>query len=233
MIRKLLLMLTPVLVLAAFSVMPAFAQAETKAYGTCAFGAPQELLHCPEGEKKFTAFANGTPVEVLTEKAFGSGDFVFSGERGGKFECTDLLNSGTVENVAGVGHSKETLTFHNCFMVVEAQKCKLNSPGAGRGVIAPPVTEEVTAEHTVKVSVSGVDIVLSGAPPSYCTPAGYSVGSLVGGRVVSGTQAAGSNVLVFSNAKGLEAGGLYFGGAGTISLSLETYTEEGKPVVIN
>jgi len=232
MIRKLLLMLTPVLVLAAFSVMPAFAQAETKAYGTCSPGEPQELLHCPEGEKTFTAFANETPVKVLGKKAIGSGNFILTDTvNGAKVECEGLINSGKVENkgTPAVGNSTETLVFHHCSTKVETLKCRVNTAGAGAGVIVGIVTTKVITETTVKATVtSGFAIVFSGPPHAGCPAAGTVVGTVTGSA--TGTQAAGSNELVFTAATGLKLASE----AATITGSDETYTrEEGKPVVIN
>jgi hypothetical protein len=228
MIRKLLLMLTPMLAVAAFAVVPVFAQAETKTYGTCSLGAPQEPLHCPEGEKTFTAFANETPVKILGQKALGSGNFILTMAAGAKIECESLIDFGEDENIGGVGNSKATLSFHHCFTIFEGLKCKINTTGAGAGVVVGVVTAKVITETTVKVTVtSGFALRISGPPPAGCPAAGTTIGTITGSA--TGTQAKGSNALVFAAATGLKLNGE----ASTITGSNETFTEAGEPVVIN
>jgi hypothetical protein len=230
MIKKLMLGLAPLLVVAAFAVMPAMASAAHEAYGTCELGGVEEHPPCPEGEKKFTAFVNGTSVKVLTEKTFEGGPFILKDEKTkAVIECEDLKDSGTVENKEGIGNSKETLLFTRCFTLVETKKCRVNTAGAGRGVIVANVTNKVLAGGlTVEVKVTGsIVIVFSGPPPVGCPASGTAVGTVTGS--VTGTQARGANDLVFAAAKGLKLG--------TDETELtgndETYTETGKPVVIN
>lgn len=226
MIKKLMIGLAPLLGVAAFAVMPALAQAETKAYGTCVntTEALEEHPPCPVGEKTFTAFGNGTPVKVLTEKTYNGGNFILKAPSG-TIECEDLKDSGTVENVAGVGNSKETLIFTHC----SAGGCRVQTAGAGAGVIRTEVTDKVLTETTVEIKVpaAGIVIVFSGSPGG-CPEPGKEVGKVTGS--VIGSQAKGSNDLVFAAAKGLK----FKGEESELTGNDETYTEAtGKPVVIN
>jgi hypothetical protein len=229
MTKKILIGLAPLLAVAAFAVMPAFAQAQTRAYGTCETGEPQEFPPCPEGEKKFTAFT--TTVKVRDEKAIGSGNFILTDTvTGAKVECETFKSFGTDKNVGGVGMSEDTLIFDHCFTLFEGKKCKVNTAGAGAGVIAGVVTDEVLAGGvTVKIKIkSGFKLVFSGPPPVGCLPTGTVIGTVTG--TATGAQAAGGNVLVFAAAPGLLLGT----DASTITGSSETYTEgTDKPVVIN
>src|SRR5271170_1906858 len=71
--------LTAVLAVAAFAVMPAMASAATREYGTCAKAAPETKPPC--GAKyKFTPFAEGTAIPVLTKNVTGTGEFIFQFE---------------------------------------------------------------------------------------------------------------------------------------------------------
>jgi hypothetical protein len=229
MTRKLLLMVAPVLVLAAFSVMPAMASAANEHYGTCETGGTEEHPPCPAGEKKFTAFKESEKVKVLSEKTFGGGNFILKDEKTkAVIECEDLKDSGTVENVGGIGKSTETLLFVRCTTAVSTLKCPVNTAGAGSGVIVAHVTNEVLAGGlTVKITLTNnVVIVTSGPPPAGC-PAGTAVGTVKGS--VTGTQARGSNDLVFKEAKGLK----FNEEESELTGNDETYTETGKPVVID
>jgi hypothetical protein len=227
MTKKILIGLAPLLAVAAFAVMPAFAQAQTRAYGTCETGEPQEFPPCPEGEKKFTAFT--TTVKVRDEKAIGSGNFILTDTvTGAKVECETFKSFGTDKNVGGVGMSEDTLIFDHCFLA-GTTKCKVNTAGAGAGVIVGVVTDEVLAGGvTVKIKIkSGFTLVFSGVPAG-CPASGTVIGTVTG--TATGAQAAGSNVLVFTAAPGLLLGK----DASTITGSSETYTEgTDKPVVIN
>jgi len=228
MTKKILIGLAPLLAVAAFAVMPAFAQAQTRAYGTCETGEPQEFPPCPEGERNFAAFT--TTVKVRDEKAIGSGNFILTDTvTGAKVECETFKSFGTDKNVGGVGMSEDTLIFDHCFTLVGTTKCKVNTAGAGAGVIVGVVTDEVLAGGvTVKIKIkSGFALVFSGVPAG-CPASGTVIGTVTG--TATGAQAAGSNVLVFTAATGL----LLKGDASTITGSSETYTEgTDKPVVIN
>jgi hypothetical protein len=228
--KKILMGLAPLLAVTAFAVMPAMASAANEAYGTCEPGAPETHPPCPEGEKTFTAFANGTPVKVLSEKTFGGGNFILKGAAGGVIECQDLKDSGTDENVLGVGNSKETLLFLRCSTKVSTLTCRVNTVGAGAGVIHTEVTNKVLAGGLtveIKLPVAGVAIVFSGPPPTGCPAAGTALGTVTGS--ITGTQARGSNDLVFNKTKGL----LFKGEESELTGNDETYTEAGKPVVID
>jgi hypothetical protein len=237
MIRKLLLMLTPVLVLATFSVMPAFAQAlESHVYGTCSPGAPQELLVCPEGEKSFVPFAKGTPVKVLSEKAVSSGNIIFESSAGTwNIQCTGLTGSGTDENVfeaaygAEYGHANRNLVLRSCSVKFEGLTCTVGTSGAGEGAIALSATFKVNQAATSKIRmVLSPVLVKFGHPGLGCPAQGTEVGTLRG--EAQGTQVTASKVLAFSKTTGLTLSGSPI----TITGSSETYTEAtGKPVVIN
>jgi hypothetical protein len=226
MTKKILIGLAPLLAVAAFAVMPAMASATT-AYGTCEVGQPETSPPCPEGEKNFTAFT--TTVKVLDQKALGNGNFILKDEKtGAVIECEGLISNGTDKNTAGVGESAETLSFHHCFTIVEGKRCKMSTVGDGAGSIVGTVTDKVITETTVTVTVTGgFALVFSGPPPTGCPKTGTVIGTVTGSA--TGTQAKGSNVLEFSKTKGFKLGtdGTEFTG------SVETYTEAGRPVVIN
>jgi hypothetical protein len=230
MTRKLILMVAPVLMLAAFSVMPTMASAANEAYGVCELGGTH-TAECPAGEKKFTAFANGTPVKVLSEKTFKGGNFILKDEKTKAIiECEDLKDSGTFENLAGVGNSKETLLFIRCTTAVGELKCPVNTAGAGSGVIHAEVTNKVLAGGLtveIKVPAAGIVLVFSGPPPTGCPASGTAAGTVTGST--TGTQARGSNDLVFAASKGLK----FNGEESELTGNDETYTETGKPVVID
>jgi len=232
MTKKLLLSIAPVLALAMFAVMPALAQAQTRAYGTCEAGT--HTSECPAGETKFKAFANGKAVKVVSKKAAGSGNFILEVEATGeKIECTTFKNKGTVENKAGIGHSTLTLEFDDCTLVTGIGKgCSVQTPKAPKpDEIIGKVTDEVLASGTeVKITVtSGFELETDGEPATCPLPAGTPLGTVKG--TATGTQAAGSNVLVFTKAKGLflgtEASNI------TGSDELETEATPKKKVVIN
>ena len=225
MIKKLMLGLAPVLVVAAFAVMPAMASATT-AYGTCVntTEALEEHPPCPVGEKTFTAFVNGTSHKVLTEKTFEGGPFILKAPTG-TIECKDLKDSGTVENVLGVGNSKETLIFNHCSLV--ANGCRVQTAGAGAGVIVGNVTDKVKTETEVTVTVTGSIVIVFSGSPAGCPAPGTAVGTVTGSVV--GKQEKGANDLVFNKTAGL----LFNGEASELTGNDETYTETGKPVVIN
>jgi len=228
--KKILMGLAPLLAVAAFAVMPAMASAANEHYGTCVSGAAEEHPPCPEGEKTFTAFPELTPVFVKTEKAFGTGNFVLTNVKTtAKIECEGLIDQGELENIEAKGFSYERLVFHHCFTLFETKKCRVSTAGAGSGVIVGIVSDEVLAGGlTVKVNiVRGFNLVFSGPPPAGCPAAGTAVGKVAG--TTTGAQARGSNVLKFAATTGLTINGE----EATITGSDETYTDGGRPVVID
>jgi hypothetical protein len=225
--KKILMGLAPLLVVAAFAVMPAMASAANEHYGVCEVGGTHSA-ECPEGEKAFVAFPELTPFFIKTEKTFNSGPFILKAAGGGVIECEGLINQGEVENVAGIGISYERLVFHHCFTIFETKKCKVNTAGSGVGVIVGLVTDEVIAGGLgVKITVvRGFAIRFSGVPAG-CPAAGTAVGTVTGSA--TGTQARGSNDLVFSKTKGFKLGAEET----EITGNVETYTDGGRPVVID
>jgi hypothetical protein len=224
--KKHLIGVAPMLAVAVFALMPTMASAAT-IYGTCVPGEPR-AAECPEGEKAFVAFPELTPVNIKTEKTFNSGNFILKAAGGGVIECEGLINQGEVENVAGIGISYERLVFHHCFTIFETKKCKVNTAGSGVGVIVGLVTDEVIAGGLgVKITVvRGFAIRFSGVPAG-CPAAGTAVGTVTGSA--TGTQARGSNDLVFSKTKGFKLGAEET----EITGNVETYTDGGRPVVID
>jgi len=209
--KKLMMSIAPVLVIAAFAVMPAMASANTEAYGTVTGGV-------------FTPFAG--PTNVLSEKTPGSGNFVLKTAGGGVIECATFEDKGVNENVGGVGMSKDALVFDDC--VVAA------GPAAGCEVanIEGTVENEVLAGG-VKVGIFnlvGFVVSLTGKPVG--CPEGI-IGQVTlekEATEVVGNQAEGSNALVFEEAPGLE----FNKEKATITGSDSTVTEVGgEPVLIN
>jgi len=228
--KKLMLGLVPLFAVAAFAVMPAMASAATTAYGTCEPTSAATETHppCPEGEKNFVAFPNGTSVKVVSEKTLGGKNFILEVVKTkAKIECEDLKDVGTFENIAGVGNSKETLIFTHCFTLFETKKCRVNTTKAGAGLIVGTVTDKVLTETTVQITVTGGFAIKFSGSPTGCPPTGTAIGTVKG--KTTGTQATGSNDLVFSAATGLELEAE----PATLTGNDETYTEEGEPVVIN
>lgn len=222
--KKLMIGLAPLLAVAAFAVMPAMASAATT-YGTCETGGVEEHPPCPAGEKKFTAFTAAT--EVISEKALGTGNFVLKSGTA-VIECETFIDSGSDENVSGVGKSTDKLIFNHCFFVFETKKCPVGTAGAGSGVIFVSATDKVKSETEVEITLpTAVTVVFSGPPPAGCPAAGTEIGKITGSIV--GKQAAGTNILVFNKTAGL----LFNGAASELTGSDETYTKNtGKPVVI-
>ena len=198
--KRLLAMLLPVLAAAAFAVVPAMAQAATKEYGT---------LSGVEFQP-FTAATNvtstGTTAFVLENEAKTAG-----------IECSGLTDKGTDENIAGVGHSTDTLTFTGCKGIKGlAVTCATVN---GTGEITGVVTDEVTKPTKVEIKIKeGFSVVCGGTP----------LGNVTG--TASGTQKAETNSLAFKKAKGLT----FAGEASTITGTNTTVTEVGaKEVLIN
>jgi hypothetical protein len=145
--KKLILMVAPVLMLAAFVVMPAMASAATREYGTETGGV-------------FTAFAKNT--KVVSKKATGSGNFILEGKMlREKIECGAFSGAGTAKNEGGVGKSTDELRFLACQIRTGPDKgCEVNTPGAGEGELVGIMTDEVNvAGNGVTVSTrSGFEI---------------------------------------------------------------------------
>ena len=230
MIKKLLLTLAPVLALAVFAVMPAFAQAETKAYGTCeaTTKALQEHPPCPENERHFKAFANKKAEKVISKLDPGE-TFVLTTAAGVSIECTSFSDKGTVTNEAGVGHSEEELVFDHCtFTNGPLAGCSVKSTGAPNsneiiGKVTNVVLTEVTVE--IKVTAPGIKLETDGNPAG--CPVGAQLGTVTGTAV--GKQEKGSDILIFTKATGLKLGEE----AATITGSDILETAAGKPIVIN
>jgi hypothetical protein len=202
--KKLMLGLVPLLAVAAFAAMPAMAAASTTEYGT--------------GTTPFTK-ATEVTSKGTTFKLIASGE---------EIECKALSDTGTDENVSGVGKStKETLTFSECKINTGALKgCEVASTATTKTIVGA-ITNEVKSatEVEIKVTAPGFAIVTTGSPAG--CPKGTSVGTVEGHA--TGKQAAGSNVLVFSAATGLTLSGE----AATITGEDATVTKTGsKPVVI-
>lgn len=233
MIKKLLLTLAPVLVLASFAVMPAFAQAQTRAYGICEKGTPH-TAECPAGEKNFKAFTNKVAVKVITKKTKEGPPFVLTDTvTGGVIECKSLNDKGTVENVGGIGKSKEELTFDECSVLVGTTRCKVITAGNSPNVVGTVTDIVEPGGTTVTITVTGgFALIFDGLPASPpCPAAGTPIGTVTGSA--TGAQAAGSNDLVFKAAPGLFLGK----DASTITGNDESFFENAKkelvPVVIN
>ena len=183
------------------AVAPLAAQANTTAYGT-------------ESGGVFKAFTTATKVMSTGSAFFVSGP-------AGMIEFTTCTDTGTLENIGGVGHSSETIKCSGgVFVSGPLAGCKVaNTFGE--------VTDEVQPGGvTVRVTVvSGFELDTTGKPAGCPTDMLGNVTSSV-----TGHQAPGSNVLVFESATGLT----FLGEPATLSGSEETVTKtEGDPVVIN
>jgi hypothetical protein len=214
--KKLLLGVAPLLAVIAFAAMPALAQAETKAYGIC----EAEKGHAKEGpcavEEKFKAFTEFKHEEVRNKKV--STLFVLESASKAGIECKSYKSIGYNWNVGGVGMSEESLNYDECVpnatlkLKCEAVNAKNNHEIQGS------VTNEVTKETTVKVTISeGFNV--------KCLEKGTEVelGNVTG--AVTGTQTGA--VLKFAKATGLT----FAGEASTITGESETETIEGKKKV--
>lgn len=196
--KKLMFGLTPLLAVAALMAAPAMASAETTAYGTCATGTPETKPPCKAGET-FTAFPNKIPENVLSEKAAGSGNFVLELETTkDAIECSTFSDKGVLENVAGVGHSTDKLTFDDCVPVKELGiGCTEINPT--KHEIKGEVTDLVTGETKVEVKIptnKGVQFDVT------CVIGGIETDLKGVTGAVKGT--AKGNELAFAKAKGLE-----------------------------
>ncbi len=227
--KKILIGFAPLLAVAAFAVMPAMASATT-AYGICKTGVPH-TSNCPAGQG-FVAFANGKAEKVLSKLAPEETFVLVDEVTGGTITCTTFSDAGTVTNEGGVGHSSLTLKFDDCTITAFPPEpavvgCSVKTPGAASDVIEGTVTDEVTSETTVKVTVTGGFKLETDGTPVGC-PSGVQLGTVKGHA--TGTVAVGSNDLVFNKATGLELGT----DAANITGSDETVTEVGaNRVLIN
>ena len=208
---KLYAAFVPLVAVAAFAVAPAVAQAETKAYGTVKNGV-------------FTAFTATTNV-VST----GTKPFILKAANGA-IECKSLRDEGTVKNEGGTGHSSLTLWFDECVILPPSPLagCSVQTPGAEPDHIHGTVTDEVKTETTVEITVTGGFELKTDGSPEGC-PANMALGTVTG--EATGTEAKGSNELVFT-----EAPGLFLGEeAATITGADTTVTASRakEPVLIN
>ncbi|HEY5342083.1 MAG TPA: hypothetical protein VIJ66_00270 [Solirubrobacteraceae bacterium] len=231
--KKLYALVLPVLAVAAFAVAPATALGTT-AYGTCETATKAEEQHPPCGtlEKNFKAFPEGTTVNITTKGTTRFKLQTYEEPKPGEvvvkeeIECETLTDTGTVENVSGVGRSKENLVFSKCKVNTGALKgCKLSN-------ITGNVSNQVTSATTVLISIvtetpPGFGVVIASGQAAPCT-AGMSLGSVTG--TATGTQAAGSNLIVFSNAIGLT---FLSGKARITGTDAITETASGKKIYIN
>jgi hypothetical protein len=209
--RKLMIGLAPLLALLAFAVVPAMASAQTLEYGICEKGTPETKPPCEKAGEKFVPFA--APTEVTTKgKNFELESAI------GTVSCKTLKDEGTLENVGGVGHSKEILEFSKCTAVVEGKTCKVAN-------VAGEVTDQVISETEVRVTVvePGFPITFTGKPAG--CPDG-TIGDVTGSTV---------GKVVGNEVEFVKAGGLKFLGAEAfITGSDEVVTKTGKhPVFIN
>jgi hypothetical protein len=143
-----------------------------------------------------------------------------------KVECSTFSDEGTVKNVAGVGKSVDELRFDDCKIVTGVLKgCGVNSLGTSTEDINGIVTDEVNAAgNGVKITVkAGFELEVPG------TVAGCpeTVLGAVSGSA-EGLQAAKSDKLVFTKAKGLK----FLGEESNITGSDETTTETGAKAVV-
>jgi hypothetical protein len=231
--KKLYAAFVPLLAIAAFMVVPTIAQAETKQYGTCKKGVPH-TANCPTSEG-FVEFTDGVAVNVVSK---GATNFVLVDEvTGATITCTTFSDEGTVTNVlvggVSVGTSKLHLEFDHCTITAAPAfpalvGCSVKTPGAPSDTIKGNVTDEVKTETTVEVAVvNGFELETDGTPAP--CPSGTKLGTVTG--KATGTEAKGSNDLVFTNATGLFLGT----DKANISGSDVTVTaaEPKEPVLIN
>ncbi|MGO9322464.1 MAG: hypothetical protein ACLQBY_16930 [Solirubrobacteraceae bacterium] len=214
MTKKLMSSVVPLIAVAAFAVMPAMAQAETKSYGTCATGTPETKPPCPTGQK-FTAFTENEHIAVYGKKV--STTFVLENEaKTADITCTTLQAGGLFWNVTGdIGKSHVILNFDGCTGTGLLAGCSINP--LTNHEIEGVVTDEVLTETTVKVTIESGFNVKCGT-----TELGNVTGS------VTGTQS--GSVLKFKEAKGLT----FAGEPSTITGEVEFITSEtGKKVYIN
>lgn len=204
--KKYLAVFAPILATAAFAVAPAMAQAQTTAYGVVKAGV-------------FEAFT--APTAVVSE---GTKAFVLEEAKGEKIECKSLADEGTLENVSGVGHSALTLSFDECTLTTGALAgCSVSTPGAPADTIVGTVTDVVLKETEVEITVTG-GFELETESPCPVVALGTVTGK------ATGTEAKGSNELVFNKATRLFLGAE----AANITGTDATFTEAAhEAVVIN
>lgn len=217
--KKLYAALLPVLVVGAFTAMPAIASANTTAYGTCV----AEKGHAKEGpckvEEKFVAFTEKR--EAVISKNHSASFVLENEEKTADITCTVLEDVGKFWNVGGVGHSHLIVVFEGCTGTGALKECSINPKE--NHVIEGVVTDLVLAGGlTVEIKIeSGFNV--------KCLKGGVEeeLGNVTGSAV--GSQAEGSAVLKFKEAKGLK----FLGKPSTITGEDETETFGKKPVFIN
>jgi hypothetical protein len=204
MIKKLMIGLAPLLVVAAFAVMPAMASAATLEYGTCGTPGTTTSPPCGTGEH-FTAFGNATHKVSVTSKKSGTAPFVLVDEVTGEaITCTTFSDTGKLWNEGGKGHSEDKLVFDDC--TINANGCHVASTETGEN-IEGSVTNIVLKENAkkeyeveIKVVAPGFNIETTGLPAG--CPKGVEVGKVTGTAI--GEQGLSSSVLTFTNATGLK-----------------------------
>jgi len=175
--------LTAVLAVAAFAVMPAMASAATREYGTCAKAAPETKPPC--GAKyKFTPFAEGTAIPVLTKNVTGTGEFIFQFEStpANGWECEKLSGQGILINLGGIGHSESTLVFEKCKGTGAYAFCntgKINGSEKIEGLVSDEINAAGEDEVTIR---AGFNIACEVSPNSYLDLGGPT-GGLTGQEV--------------------------------------------------
>jgi hypothetical protein len=217
--KKLMLGLAPLLLVAAFAAMPAMAQAETKEYGTCEKGTPETKPPCAAGEK-FVPFGEKR-VKVMSKNKAGS-VFVLENEaKTADIECSKLQDAGFAWNIKKVGHDHEILVFEECKgsgALKEVCTAANINTSTGAGIIEGVITSENISETETKITIeSGFEIVCG------TTSFGKVTGSATG-KVEKST-----NVLKFSKATGLE----FNKEKSTITGEDELETQTGGKIFIN
>lgn len=196
--KKLMLGLLPLVAVVAFAAMPAMASAATREYGICEASKTEETKPPCAAKEVFKAFKVKTEVTTKGTKEFVLQTFV---EKEGKIEvtseikCTTLADSGTVENVGGIGKSEETLDFTGCTTVIGGVTCALEP-------IKGPVTNEVTGMNTVEIKVTTPGIAVVSAGTAGCPAKGAELGKVTG----TASAAISGDTVTFTNATGLEFG---------------------------
>jgi hypothetical protein len=228
--KKLLLGVVPLLAVVAFAVMPAMASAATKEYGTCVAKSGEKAKAPCEVNFVFTPFKGKTEAQaVISNIVKGTTFELVVTKSGASVTCTTFSDKGKFWNEGGVGHSTDSLIFDDCttdaILSTKKEPCDVKN-------IELNITDEVVSETEVKITVvneAGKAVVETSGEPAGCTKT--ALGKVEGST--TGTDAKGTNKLVFKDATGLTLSGE----PSTISGSNETFTEVGgvasKPVFIN
>jgi hypothetical protein len=170
--------LTALLAVAAFAVMPAMASAATREYGTCAKAAPETKPPCA-AKDKFTPFAEGSAIPVLTKNVAQTGKFIVQYEKtpGTGFECEKLSGQGILINLGGVGYSESTLIFEKCKGTGALEFCntgKINGSEKIEGLVSDEVNAAGEDEVTVR---AGFNIACEISPGSFLDLGGPTGGA--------------------------------------------------------